>query len=550
MLGTVRSGVCAVSEIPIPFSPNQATRPVIFLNKIRSLSRRFGARALLVIVLLTTLSTAVDSASAAEFESLKVGFAGTGKVGKWLPVYATVTSAPPGTTVELKALFSDPRGDTCVEIVDRAITDDEGRASLSGHFHSGRLEGFGQVEVAETDSQQLLCRQSIAHGDGVPLSDADTPVMKSLRLYQLDVPFLLTVGKIAGIEELLRDADNFSDDRPILHGVGLSDLSELPTEANGLDAIDLLLLTDDFQITVEQLSAIKEWVLHGGKLFVSTGETVPEFLNSELGKWLGDRFGVESQPLNVRDLSSLQSFVPGATVLRTNREDVSMAVMNSDQTVNDARSLDSTVVGTQSVGAGIVRMVAVDLNRRPLDKWKSLSDLYQVLLFDRKFSSETTRESRSSRISQTGISDLGTQMMATVDAVPEHGRWSTWAVMAMIAAYLLMIGPVDYLLVTYVFKRPHWTWITFPLMVIGGVAAMAFGFSSTGGEQLNQLHLVDVLPVAEGCHVRSQSWMSLSTPDTMRADLTASVGLPIGGMKPRIQPTQLSWSGRPEDIYG
>jgi len=487
--------------------------------------------------------------SAAEFQSLDVGFQGVAKVGRWVPVIVTATGLPKGETVELRASFSDPRGDTCVEIVDRSKAGSDGQVSLSGHFKPGRLEGFGQLQITYGEDNEVLCRQVISHGGSVAEWNPDVKVHTTLKLHQLDVPFLMTIGEIAGIPELQRNANNFSDEYALLHGVTLASIEQVPSDADGLDAIDFLLLTDDFNVTPQQSQAIREWVLRGGRLFVSSGSTIEALVDSELGGWLQERFGIGSEPIRVLDLSAMQSFVRGATVLQTNRESVQMAVLKSDQTVEEVTSLDGTVLGTQSVGAGTVTMVAVDLNRRPVSRWRSLPDFYEMLLFGRKFSEQTKRESRTSRISQSGVPDLATQMMATVDAVPQTGRWSTWGVMGLVAGFLLLIGPVDYLLVTNVLKRPHLTWLTFPVLLVAAAAALFASVGVDGTAELNQFHLVDVVPSGGGSRVQTQSWMSVSSPQTMRAEITAATGFDAGGSQ-NPDDVMLMWSGRPEDIYG
>jgi hypothetical protein len=512
-------------------------------------SDRKTHRALLRRAAIIAVFGIAAGAHAADFTSLQVGFHGIGKVGTWLPVKATANDLP-AETVQLRAIFSDPRGDECIEIVDQQTVTSKGEVSLSGYFRSGRLEGIGQIQITLVDGS-VLCSQTVRHGGNVlPADSESTPVGSTLRLFRMEVPFLLTIGKVTGIEELLRNAENYSDDHSLLHGVQFDSLAELPTDSKGLQAIDLLLLTDEFETSAAQAAAVQEWVLKGGSLFVSAGGAVSRLLESRLGKWLQPSFEISDQPIVTRDLSALQGFVPGSKGMRRIDDGLKMAILSSDQAVPDVKSLDGTLIGSQSIGTGVVTIVAVDLNRKPLAGWNTLPELYEVLFFGRKLTANTTQESRTSRISQSGISDLATQMMATVDAVPATGRWSTWAVMAIVAAYLLLIGPLDYLLVTHVFKRPQITWITFPLLIAAGAIGLSVAANSKDNVQLNQLHLLDVVPAGNGSHSHAQSWMSVSTSQTMRGELTASVALPTLLDKSSRSSLDLKWSGRPEDIYG
>ena len=120
-----------------------------------------------------------------------------------------------------------------------------------------------------------------------------------------------------------------------------------------------------------------------------------------------------------------------------------MAVMQSDQIHSDVDSLKGPIVATLSFGSGILTFVAVDVNQKPVSKWPSLPQFYEVLLLGDRLSHQTGHVSRTSRISQSGVSDLATQMLAAVDAQTVSGGWSTWAIMALVAGYLALIGPVD-----------------------------------------------------------------------------------------------------------
>lgn len=482
-------------------------------------------------------------APAAEWTSLKIGYQGTGQVGKWMPVHATVSGLEPSQSVELKAAFTDPRGDTCVQTVVSATADSSGTATLSGFFCLGRLEGTGVISVTGRESE--LCRQFVTHGE-TPASATDVEIQNSIQILRVDVPLLLTIGEVAGIPELLRNAELFSDASPFLEGVQIASSSDLPVDSRGLDSIDTILLVSDFGMDDKQTQALRQWVRSGGKLVFSLGANVTEALKTPFGKWADRYFELQDSPRTIRELSALQSFVSGGSRLETGRRNVAMAISRSTQNFPDVDTLTGPLIASQSVGAGTVTFVGLDLNERPVNKWNSLPQFYEVLLFGEKLSKQTGYTKRSSRISQSGVSDLSTQMMATVDAVPRVGKWSTWSILAMMIGWLILIGPLDYLLVTRVLKKPHLTWLTFPVFICLGVFAIVKGLGSTTDSTLNQLHLVDVSTSGTGSSVHTRSWMSLSSSQTARADLQAS---PDTGMASHTSAT-LFWSGRAEDVYG
>jgi hypothetical protein len=501
-----------------------------------------------VSVATALLFLTAGACSAAEFRSLRLGYDGVGKVGKWLPITAEAVGLPAGENVQLRAAFTDPRGDTCIHIVDEVKVDSDGSVIFTGCFRCGRTEGLGTVSlnVSEAPDSAIL-RTTVAHAEDVEQYDSGVPVQRMLKLNKAGILTLMTVGEVAGIEELLRNADFYSSTQPLLQGVHVESVQQFPDVAVALESIDYLLLTDSFAMSPAQMSAIQQWVRVGGHLLVSAGESVTALAESEFGDWLSPVFGLRSEPIQTRDLTSLQGYVQGASRIEDNYRSVPMAVLQRGQTLPVVDSLSGLIIGRQSVGTGVVTFIAVDLNQRPVSQWPSLPQFYETLLFGEKLTKRSGKASRNRRISQSGVSDLSTQLMAAVDATSEAGRWSTWGVMGIIVGWLLLIGPVDYVLVTRVFKRPHFTWITFPALIIGG-AAVVYSFAADNSSlRLNQWHVVDVTAEEGRSRFTTRSWMSVSSPHTMRSDVKAVPAVP-GATS--TEHATLTWAGRPEDVFG
>ena len=497
----------------------------------------------------TLLCMAAGTCSAAELASLRLGYDGVGKVGKWLPITAEGRNLPPGKRVQLRAAFSDPRGDTCIQIVDEVEVGTDGLAVFTGCFRCGRMEGVGTVSLnVKGAPAEAIFRTTIVHAENNQQPLSNGPVQRRLMLNKAGVPTLLTVGEVAGIEELLRNAEFYSTTQTLLQGVHVAALQQLPDIAVAYESIDYLLLTDRFAMSPAQTAAIQDWVRVGGNLLVSAGNSVVALNKTDLGAWLNPIFGIGAEPTLTRDLTSLQGYVQGANRLENNRQPVPMAVLQRGQTLPEVDSLSGLLIGRQSVGTGVVTFIAVDLNQRPVNRWPSLPQLYETLILGEKLTMRSGKASRNRRISQSGVSDLATQMMAAVDATSDDGRWSTWGVMGIIVGWLLLIGPIDYLLVTRILRRPHLTWVTFPSLIIGG-ATVIYAFAPDSQLlQLNQWHVVDVTPENGQSHITARSWMSVSSPQTMRADIEAVPSL-VGGTSSK-SPARLTWAGRPEDVYG
>jgi hypothetical protein len=100
---------------------------------------------------------------------------------------------------------------------------------------------------------------------------------------------------------------------------------------------------------------------------------------------------------------------------------------------------------------------------------------------------------------------------------------------AFAVAYLLAVGPIDYVVLRLI-KRQPWTWITFPITVAVFSAAALFGTTWVKGSQavVNRYEVVDVLPGTG--FWRGQTWIGLFA--TAKSDLVLSSGYPDAVVAP------------------
>jgi len=498
------------------------------------------------VLLCGLILNAVD-ARAAEFTSVAVGYQQQAQVGRWMPVRITADDLSPGQIVALSMTSVDARGNRVIQFCGSDSADSFGHIALNGFGRTGRLDMPIQIELVDQQNSDRLCSTSIRCSEE-PIQDGAVAIQTSLRIYRHDVQFLLTVARPAGIEELLNQAMNASPNSPALAGVSVDSADQLSADSRAYDPFAAMLLTGDEQLNDDQFHAVRLWVRSGGHLIVSCADEISDLLPTPVGQYLHDLFDLlpDTRIVTDTDLGALQQIVPRATRISTLRRRVRMAQLRSDQPVLLAESGSGPLVARSASGGGIVTFVAVDLNARPISQWNSLSDFYAVLLLGAPLSKSEGR-SGSSRISSSGVSDLATQLMTIVDPVPQSGRWTTWSVMALTFGWLILIGPVDYLIVVMLLKRPHLTWVTFPLWVIIGCAGLYSLKSGDSAIVLNSVHLVDV--TGDGHHhtLQTRSLLSVSAPLTVRAELEASVDTALAGQDPELT---LSWSGRPEDVYG
>ena len=507
----------------------------------------------------TGLAQAESISPGVSVTDLTTGFNGTGRVGNWLPVSLLARGAPPSTVVSLVITASDPKGNECESVVAAGRSDAAGALTLDGVFMTGRQDGIIRLRLEDSESRTLWqhtinCRaelnKRVQAREDVQNSSKDA-VISELTLLRHHSLTLLTVGTPAGLSELSDRLTAGDATRGALTRLTLNSVGQMPDSRRALDSVDTILLVSDYGLSVPQTQAIKDWVVTGGHLILSCGENLPQLLESPVGAWLKPEFGIQPDLIRSQDLSAIQNFVAGASQLQTNRQNVSIVRMASDKARVVVGSINGPLISRISAGAGVVTMIAVDLNLKPLNRWLSLSQMYELLLFEKVLDTSEDQLSRGGRISSTGVNDLATQLASVADAIPAAERWSTWQAMLLMLVYLMIIGPLDYFLVVRLLKRPGLTWATFPTLV---AAACGLTFWWSGNHRaeatVREIHLLDVGNNGSRQTVRARSWSSLSTSDSRYGNISA-IRLPLlPGQTLKPAEETLTWHGRAEDVYG
>lgn len=537
------------------------------LNHNRN-SRRLRQSAGCALRALVIAFACVPLAVAAEFTDVRVGFAGEGRVGVSLPVQATATGLPAGAVVELQVEAVDPAGNLCVQAVDQTATDASGAVDCHGVFRVGRLDGTLRIRLINTADDRVLAERAVRHAllqtndltarlnaqeipDGAPLEPG---APSRLALMKQETFCALVAGDVSGLRELQREVldRTGSNDDLLLRVLTAESNASLPRQSDAWQSVDAFVLQSDFSMTAAQSAALRAWVLQGGHLILSAGANCPELFESPVSEWIAPEFDLGREPLPVRSLTlaGFQNYVPGARVLSVIGTSFPIARIRSPQVRYELPSIDGPLIARRAIGAGMITFVAVDLTQRPLSNWKSLPGLYETLLANAGMAEDATADRRGGRISSSGVNDLGTQLLWSVDAVPAEERWSSWIVIALMAAWIAVIGPLDYLLVSRIFRRPHLTWVTFPLLVALGCGVIAAARPQPEQPQrLRALNLLDVSESGGQGTARLRSWFSVSAATSRRSSITAD---PEESAVPGTidDRASLTWTGRPENVYG
>jgi hypothetical protein len=318
--------------------------------------------------------------------------------------------------------------------------------------------------------------------------------------------------------------------------------SDLPVQPDALEALSTLILVGGQTIPAEIDEAIHRWVSDGGHLVLSVGSPA-DYAELPMSSWLP--IEVERQPSRLRDLTNLATQLPGSQPIRVNQVESLRFTITHGEVL--AATLDGPLWARVPVGFGAVTLLGVDIGHAPLAGWESLPMLCERLVRFRQPLQDDRSRTAAAQLSESGVSDLYSQLVTGLDQFSAINKPGNWTAMGLILVYLLLIGPIDYLIVHKVLKRPHWTWVTFPLMVLAAAGTAAAVARERNPQSIlgNQVDLVDLN--AADSTARVHSWATFTSPRSQRYEIRAALSQEaIGGALQAGSDHRLAWSGIPE----
>lgn len=477
--------------------------------------------------------------------AFNVGFTDVYRVGCWTPVEVVLRGGDQALRGRVELTLLDGDG-MASEIVSDELTlpaRGEARALLYARF--GRLGG--DVSVAFRTDEKIAFSRVFSAG-AEPEADFSLALPSSDRL-------ILQLGASIGIDDMAARQRRDAPERTVL--VALDDASRLPTRWYGYEGVDTLVLSaaDDrvyapLKDDPERLQALEEWLEMGGRLILACGLDAPRLLapESPLARFAPGKF---AEMIAFPKTTSLENYSGVTSRIETTRGEGIRAIRLSGlQGTVELREGDLPLIVHAPRVFGRVTMLAFDLSRKPLADWHG-----RIGLVDRLFgrSARPAREEEQD-IGRTpavhlGITDLAGQLRGALDQFSGVELAPFWLVAALIFIYVLLIGPIDYVLHRNVTRRMTLTWITFPFWVLLFSAGAYWGADRLKGSQLrvNQVDLVDIDVASQ--RVRGTTWVNLFSPETTDYDL--SLAPRFAGRDESAKSDLLwSWMGLPGPALG
>jgi hypothetical protein len=234
-------------------------------------------------------------------------------------------------------------------------------------------------------------------------------------------------------------------------------VADLPERAEGWGVLDRLVWQDidSNQLSTGQLDALRRWLAAGGRLVIVGGSAGIGTLSALPDDLLPYR-PTSTLDIDPASLTSLLGPIPnGATELPA----MAGALARGRAL---ATSGDRAVAAELSYGSGRVTVLGFDPTTKWLSESKSIDSVWRAALPTR-----------------TGDGTLLTndsQLVQAVYQLPAVALPPTSGLLVIIGAYILIIGPINYLILRRLDRR-ELAWITMPVLVLA-FAAASFGYGA------------------------------------------------------------------------
>jgi hypothetical protein len=385
---------------------------------------------------------------------VRVGYEGAYRLGEWFPVSVSIGNDGPDLRGVLEWTFT---GQADEQVFRQAI--DLPRGSRKRVM----LEVFAR-DFARTSQLRLLDGENPLVTQDISLDSADEGVFL-IGVLSSDPAMLNSLNSL--------QVTGFSSAR--VRHLDVADLPEHTALLRGLNALFLHDI-DSAALSPAQRDALGLWVSLGGQLFVSGGVGGQK---STAG--LADLLPVQvGGTLAQGDLAALAGFA-GVSALAN-----SAAALSPAQPRAGAEQLlpGSGLLFRWRYGSGLVTFSAFDF--ASLRGWASESTLWGKLLVQQS----TLDPGYGARLSQTSLLERGGLRL------PALNLPSTGVVLAFLLLYVLVIGPINYLVLRQM-RRLEWAWLSIPLVVlVFSCGLYAVGVGLRGGQ--SQLSQAAIVQGAEG----------------------------------------------------
>lgn len=334
-------------------------------------------------------------------------------------------------------------------------------------------------------------------------------------------------------------------------------VDQLPDRWFGFEAVDLLVLNaadDGFWQELAQdksrSQALFEWVSRGGRLLISGSDAL------HCQRLLEGRHDlpIKVDPEAKRSVNEIAIALPNSTrLVLKGQAKKTIPVVNvrpiadrpfQIRLLNDERGNAFPLVVQAPYGLGRITLVTFDLDRPPFDDSPHREAFWEWLINAAGTRLPSGLEPISYDSRNVEEDAYLTRMQNNLEFFEGVPVVSFGWVALLILVYILLIGPLEYLVLKRLLKRMELTWITFPIIVATVCVSAYLAAVELKGRELkiNKIDLVEI--DLQGKRVYGQTWFTLFSPNIQ--NFTIGVEPSIAECAPAD--TLVSWHGKAKSV--
>lgn len=261
---------------------------------------------------------------------------------------------------------------------------------------------------------------------------------------------------------------------------------DIPERAGSLSAVDLIVIAgaDTANISAARARTLRAWVQSGGHLILTGG--------GEVGALAGL---VDLSPVTPSGTVTSDDF-DALAALAGAAPDAAPSLITAGEVGEGGRVLagtdDMPLVARHEIGGGTVDFLAFSPTLAPFNTWDGMSELWRTLVTSARVLPGWSGGFRDTAGAQTAV-----EILPGINLLP-----SAWSLVAFLLAYILLIGPINYLILRRINRR-GFAWVTIPaLIAVFSAVAYTVGFELRGDVvTLSRLSVVQAWPEREEAQV-------------------------------------------------
>ena len=377
---------------------------------------------------------------------------------------ALAVEAPAGLTMEANVLMDGHVRVGSWMAIDIQIANTgpaiSGELRLAGGAQ-GRTRFGTRVDLpTQSDKTYRLYAQPPAFGRDLEISlvEGERTIATTVAAFAVHDASQLVVGVVAEQPgEIIGDLDLLPNQNNVAPLTVALTVADLPVRVEAWGVLDRLVWqdTDSAALSTEQIEALRGWVAGGGRLVIVGGTTGASSLSAFPDALLPYR------PTATTDVE------PGALgTLLGELPDDATALPALTGELTEGRSLasagDRTVAAERAYGSGSVTIIGFDPTASWITGTSAAEGMWRRLL--------------PIRASGGPIIGDDSQIVSAASQLPSLALPPIGGLIGLLGAYILLIGPINYLVLRRLDRR-EWAWVTMPILIVA-FAAGAYGFGS------------------------------------------------------------------------